>query len=70
MIPKPQHPKSLCGEPRGTLLIGHTLFTVWPAIDFDPHFPLEGDEVSDVRTDRRLAPKLVAVQLPETQMSP
>jgi hypothetical protein len=40
------------------------------AVDLDDELLLEAEEVDDIRTDRLLAPELVAVELPVAQLRP
>jgi hypothetical protein len=71
-VPDPQHVIALgfepCRAPRvECLLLGLAMLA---AVDFDDETPAQADEIADVWTQRMLAAKAMARQLPLAQFAP
>jgi hypothetical protein len=72
VIAKPNHAAAARFKPRSPLSIMHPvrLLLVLRAIELDHESMRKTDEVDDVRAERRLAAKLVAVDLGGAQVTP
>jgi hypothetical protein len=70
MIPEPKNPESLGPEPLRAFMVFFLFIRMLPAIDLYNHLLFEAHKVHDVRTDRLLSAKLVAIELPVSEVPP
>jgi hypothetical protein len=72
VVPESQHLKSARLQPGRALRVAHGRLTerMMHAVEFNHELVRVADETSDAGTDRRLAPKLVSVELLSAERSP
>jgi len=68
VIPKPQHAEALRLKPSGAprIMVWRDAFGMLNAVEFDHQLAREADKVNYVRTNGRLAAKLITAELLRT----